>query len=140
MVLHGTFRRCAAATATGLLAVGAAAGTAYASGTAEMDRGPYKGRVIAKTGLNVRTGPSTHHRVVDVLPHGTVVKIRCKVNGQWIDGNPRWYKLADGRFAKGFSSARYIKNIGPAPHFCHKSNMVKSAEEQAWKQFGQPVG
>ncbi len=140
MVLHSRFHRFAAAAATGLLAVGTAAGTAAASDAAQMDRGPYKGLVIAKTGLNVRTGPSTHHRVVDVLPHGTVVKIRCKVNSQWIDGNPRWYKLADGRFAKGFSAARYIKNIGPAPHFCRNQHMTKSAEEQTWKQFGQPIG
>ncbi|MCF6524675.1 SH3 domain-containing protein [Streptomyces sp. JJ36] len=76
----------------------------------------YLGKVIARTGLKVRTGPSQRHRVVGFLKHGQIVKIRCKVNGQVINGNPRWYKLANGNWM--WASARYIKNIGPAPHFC----------------------
>lgn len=77
----------------------------------------YWGKVIARTGLKVRSGPSQHHKWVGSLKPGQVVKIRCKVNGQWIDGNPRWYKLYDGNYM--WASARYIKNIGAAPHFCH---------------------
>lgn len=77
----------------------------------------YWGKVIARTGLKIRSGPSQHHKWVGSLKHGQVVKIRCKVNGQWIDGNPRWYKLFNGNYM--WASARYIKNIGPAPHFCH---------------------
>jgi uncharacterized protein YgiM (DUF1202 family) len=76
----------------------------------------YWGKVIARTGLKIRSGPSQHHKWVGSLKHGQKVKIRCKVNGQWIDGNPRWYKLYDGNYM--WASARYIKNIGPAPHFC----------------------
>jgi uncharacterized protein YraI len=86
----------------------------------DMHKGPYKGKVIARTGLNVRTGPSTHYRVVDTLPSGAVVGIKCKVNGQNVGGNPRWYKLNDGRYVDGFSAARYIANIGPAPKYCHR--------------------
>lgn len=77
----------------------------------------YYGKVIARAGLKVRSGPSQHHRWVGSLKYGEVVKIRCKVNGQWVDGNPRWYKLANGNYM--WASARYIKNIGAAPHFCH---------------------
>lgn len=76
----------------------------------------YWGKVIARTGLKVRSGPSQHHKWVGSLRNGEVVKIRCKVNGQWIDGNPRWYKLYNGNYM--WASARYIKNIGAAPHFC----------------------
>lgn len=76
----------------------------------------YWGKVIARTGLKIRSGPSQRHPQVGSLKFGQKVKIRCKVNGQWIDGNPRWYKLWNGNFM--WASARYIKNIGPAPHFC----------------------
>ncbi|OEV05814.1 hypothetical protein AN216_02280 [Streptomyces oceani] len=84
--------------------------------TVDAAKRTYTGKVIARTGLNVRTGPSQNYRVIDTLEHGEYVQIKCKVNGQWIDGNPRWYKLADGKWA--WASARYIKNIGPAPHWC----------------------
>ncbi|AXK31451.1 SH3 domain-containing protein [Streptomyces armeniacus] len=76
----------------------------------------YWGKVIARTGLKIRSGPSQSYRVIGVLHYGQTVKIKCKVNGQWINGNPRWYKLADGRWA--WASARYIKNIGAAPEWC----------------------
>ncbi|MCF6524250.1 SH3 domain-containing protein [Streptomyces sp. JJ36] len=124
MLPQSTFGKIALTTATGVLAAGTAAGPALAN-QAVPDDGPYKGRVIAKTGLNVRTGPSTRFRVVDVLPFGTVVGIRCKVRGEVIDGNPRWYKLNDGRFVDGFSAARYITNIGPAPRWCHDKGRAK---------------
>lgn len=117
MVQKSTFGRVALTAATGLLATATAAGPAVATQAAPGD-GPYKGKVIAKTGLNVRTGPSTHFPVVDTLPHGAVVHIACKLNGQWVDGNPRWYRLQDGRYVGGFSAARYIRNIGAIPPFC----------------------
>lgn len=76
----------------------------------------YYGRVIAKTGLLVRNAPNQGGKVVGNLAKGSVVSIECKVNGQWIDGNPRWYKLSNGTYA--WASARYIANIGAAPHWC----------------------
>ncbi|MGW7350092.1 SH3 domain-containing protein [Streptomyces sp. NPDC054784] len=76
----------------------------------------YWGKVIARTGLKVRSGPSQNYRVTGVLHYGQTVKIKCKVNGGWVNGNPRWYKLADGRWA--WASARYIENIGKAPEWC----------------------
>lgn len=78
----------------------------------------YWGKVIARTGLKVRSGPSQNYRVTGYLKYGQTVKIKCKVNGQWIDGNPRWYKLANGQWA--WASARYIANIGAAPHWCNR--------------------
>ncbi|MCG3043274.1 SH3 domain-containing protein [Streptomyces fenghuangensis] len=79
----------------------------------------YKGRVIARTGLNVRSKPNTHSRVLATLPYGKIVHIECKVNSQNIDGNPRWYKLdRKHHHHDGWVSARYVENIGPAPKFC----------------------
>lgn len=101
--------------ATGALAAATAAAPAVAAPAGDWQPS-YKGRVIARTGLLVRDAPTQAGKVVDSLPYGTVVSIRCKVNSQVIDGNPRWYLLADGRWA--WSSARYIENIGPAPRFC----------------------
>ncbi|MFD7920096.1 SH3 domain-containing protein [Streptomyces sp. NPDC059740] len=113
-------------TKSGKIALCLAAGamtTAVAAGPAVADAPDghghhhlYKGRVIARTGLLVRTGPSTHYRVVGFNKYGSIVKIVCKKNGENIRGNKRWYRLADGRYA--WSSARYIENIGPAPRWC----------------------
>ena len=71
---------------------------------------------FARTGLLVRDAPTQAGRVIGTLPFGKIVSIRCKVNSQVIDGNPRWYLLEDGRWA--WASARFIENIGPAPRFC----------------------
>ncbi|PJE96096.1 SH3 domain-containing protein [Streptomyces carminius] len=80
----------------------------------------YKGRVIARSGLNVRSKPNTHSKVIGSLPYGKVIHIDCKVNSQNIDGNPRWYKLdRKHHHHDGWVSARYVVNIGAAPHYCH---------------------
>ena len=77
----------------------------------------YKGEVIARIGLNVRNKP--WGRVIGALPKGEKVKIVCKVNAQpAVDGNPRWYKILF-HHGTGWVAARYVKNIGPAPRFCH---------------------
>jgi uncharacterized protein YraI len=131
MLLQSTIRKIASVTAVGALATLAAAGTASAAAPQMAPAAQaktavamhhhhhhlYKGRVIARTGLLIRSGPSQSNPVIGSLAYGQTVWIVCKVNGQWIDGNPRWYKLADGRWA--WSSARYIVNIGPAPRWCH---------------------
>ncbi|WP_037599583.1 SH3 domain-containing protein [Streptacidiphilus rugosus] len=120
-------RKIASVTAACALAVLAAAGTASAAPQTAPHSAPamaaehphhhlYKGRVIARTGLLVRSAPNRNAPVVGSLDYGQTVWIECKVNGQWVDGNPRWYKLADGRWA--WSSARYIANIGEAPRWC----------------------
>jgi uncharacterized protein YraI len=114
----------------GVLASTGAAGVAYASSpthsavtsatsgsTATSATLPvYKGRVVSRIGLLVRSGPSQRYRVIGSLRSGQIVWITCKVNGQWINGNPRWYRLAGGGWA--WASARYIANIGAAPRWC----------------------
>jgi hypothetical protein len=80
-------------------------------------RALYKGRVTSPFGLRIRSGPSARARVLGTLPQGALVWIQCKVNSQEVGGNPRWYKLAKGYWV--WSPARFIRNIGPAPRFCH---------------------
>ncbi|MEU1623948.1 hypothetical protein ABZ746_01085 [Streptomyces sp. NPDC020096] len=38
------------------------------------------------------------------------------VRGESINGNPRWYLMADGKY--GWSSSRYIRDIGRTPRWC----------------------
>ncbi|GAA2400430.1 hypothetical protein GCM10010420_28890 [Streptomyces glaucosporus] len=86
----------------------------------EMAADSYRGRVIARSGLNVRTHPNTRSRVINTLPYGKIVHIECKVRGENVNGNNLWYKLdRDYHRHNGWVSARYVTNIGPAPHFCH---------------------
>ncbi|MFJ1568516.1 SH3 domain-containing protein [Streptomyces erythrochromogenes] len=65
-------------------------------------------------GLGVRSGPGTHYKQQGKIPTGTVVKLQCKVNGQNVDSNSIWYKLADG---SGWIAARYALNLNKVP-FC----------------------
>ncbi|GAA2465168.1 SH3 domain-containing protein [Streptomyces macrosporus] len=93
--------------------------TDEASRTAD-DRRHYLGRVIARNGLNVRAHPNTRSRIIATLPYGRIVHIECKVRGENVRGNNLWYKLdRDHHRHDGWVSARYVTNIGPAPHFCH---------------------
>ncbi|MER5809436.1 SH3 domain-containing protein [Streptomyces sp. NPDC002033] len=68
--------------------------------------------VTSGQGLGVRSGPGTDHEKTDKIPNGTVVKLQCKVNGQTVDGNAIWYKLADG---SGWIAARYAQNLNKIP-------------------------
>ena len=54
-----------------------------------------RGKVIAKHGVNVRKDPTTSSKIVGGFNHGKIVKIKCKVRGQSIDGNRIWYKVED---------------------------------------------
>ncbi|WP_030549295.1 SH3 domain-containing protein [Streptomyces albus] len=123
-MLQSKFRTIAVGVATGALATLAAAGPAAAATAAAPAGGGghhyhhhyYKGKIIAHSGLLLRSAPNKGGHVVGSKPYGAIVKIKCKVKGQNIDGNNRWYVLKDGHYA--FASARYIKNIGPAPRWC----------------------
>lgn len=77
-------------------------------------RGKYDplGKVVSRIDLNVRTRPDTDGRVVGSLRPGKVVKLDCKVIGEKVDGNKRWYKLED---RKGWVAARYVKNLDHVP-------------------------
>ncbi|TJZ99161.1 SH3 domain-containing protein, partial [Actinacidiphila oryziradicis] len=78
--------------------------------------GAYRGRVVARTGLRIRSAPNATSLSVGFLPYGALVRIACKVNSQLIGGNPRWYKLDDHHYA--WSSARYINNLDRSPRYC----------------------
>ncbi|MGW5940898.1 hypothetical protein ACWIG3_30220 [Streptomyces celluloflavus] len=99
----------------GALTSAVVTGPALASG-GDGEHGHFRGRVVARDGLLVRSGPSEHHRVVGHNRYGRIVRIECKVTGEKVRGNRRWYKLADGRYA--WSSARFIVNLGEPPHWC----------------------
>ncbi|OEJ32199.1 hypothetical protein BGK67_13385 [Streptomyces subrutilus] len=74
-----------------------------------------KAKIVAPgKGLGIRSGPGTQYAKKGKAPSGTVVKLQCKVNGQNVDGNSIWYKLADG---SGWISARYALNLNKVP-FC----------------------
>ncbi|MGW0364510.1 SH3 domain-containing protein [Streptomyces sp. NPDC002990] len=76
-----------------------------------------KARIISSGhghGLSVRSGPGTHYEKTGKAKNGTLVLVQCKVNGQSVDGNSIWYKLADGR---GWITARYAQNLNRIP-FC----------------------
>ncbi|WP_069815503.1 SH3 domain-containing protein [Streptomyces sp. TP-A0874] len=141
-MLQSKFSKLALCAASGAIAAATMAGPAFAAEAPDVDaaRGSqsmdamdhgrhhgkdhkghhklYKGRVIARIGLNVRNKPTRHHsRVIGSLHKGQIVLIECKVRSRdVVDGNPLWYKLADGKWA--WASARYIENIGPAPRWC----------------------
>ncbi|WSF37292.1 SH3 domain-containing protein [Streptomyces sp. NBC_01351] len=61
----------------------------------------------------MRSGPGTQYGKVGKVGHGSVVQLQCKVNGQNVDGNAIWYKLADGR---GWIAARYALNLNKVPY------------------------
>ncbi|WP_229346980.1 SH3 domain-containing protein [Streptomyces sp. UNOB3_S3] len=69
---------------------------------------------MSEAGVNVRQYPSTESSVVDRLPYGFRVGLRCKVRAQIIDGNEIWYLLRD---RPGWVTARYVENTGTVS-FC----------------------
>ncbi|QXE34738.1 SH3 domain-containing protein [Streptomyces sp. GMY02] len=76
----------------------------------------YRGKVVARTGLLLRDKPTRSSRVVGELEYGEIVRIFCRVEGGDVEGNNRWYLLADGSWAWG--SAKYIRSLGDTPHWC----------------------
>jgi hypothetical protein len=108
------FRKVCLTITGGALAAVTATGPALATSPAATS-GPYLGKVISHA-LHVREAPTLNSRVIDTLPRGYVVKIACKTRADLVNGNREWYLLSDGRYA--WASARYIRNIGPAPEWC----------------------
>ncbi|MFE1175626.1 hypothetical protein [Streptomyces sp. NPDC058773] len=110
----GTFALCFL---SGALAGILAAGPALAS---DDDGGDglteYEGRVVAKEGLVLRTGPSTEFRAIGLKEYGAVVGITCRLNGQSVEGNPVWFRLSDASYV--WSSTRDIVNDGEDPRWC----------------------
>lgn len=73
------------------------------------------GRVIAKSGVNVRSLPTTVGYPLSVVKYGKVIPLECKVHGTSIDGNDRWYLLPGSDNGGEWVSARYVDNIGTVP-------------------------
>ncbi len=70
----------------------------------------------ANAALNKRVAPTTAAAKAGSLAKGQSMSIICKLNGQNVGGNPRWYYLTDGRWV----AARYVDNIGVgAPGWCN---------------------
>ncbi|MFD7708905.1 SH3 domain-containing protein [Streptomyces sp. NPDC059785] len=76
----------------------------------------YTGRINARGGLTLRDAPTRGSAVVRVEPHGAIVHIFCKTQGEKVGHNNLWYLLTDGTWAWG--AAEYIDNVGPAPRWC----------------------
>ncbi|MEW1721830.1 SH3 domain-containing protein [Streptomyces sp. NPDC093109] len=98
--------------------VAASADAASADGAADVQAAPgdFRGEVIARSGLLLHDKPYRGARTVGSVAYGEIVHIFCRVQTEYVDGNPNWYLLADGRWA--WASAHYIRNIGPVPHTC----------------------
>ncbi|MFJ7422391.1 SH3 domain-containing protein [Streptomyces uncialis] len=93
----------------------AAAPTGH-DGDHDRDRGHYQGRVTAHGGLLLRDSPTRGSRVIRHEPHGAIVSIYCRTEGERVDHNHIWYLLTDGTWAWG--SARYIEVFDRTPHWC----------------------
>jgi hypothetical protein len=66
------------------------------------------------TGVTKRVAPTTAAAASGGLARGVRVDIICKLAGQTVDGNNRWYYLTDGRWV----AARYVSNVGRVPGWC----------------------
>ncbi|MYV51236.1 SH3 domain-containing protein [Streptomyces sp. SID3212] len=74
----------------------------------------YRGRVTPAIGVSIRKTPNRNYKAIGAIPHGAVIDIQCKVNGEVVDGNPRWYLLKGG----GWVAARWIENVNGIPPWC----------------------
>ncbi len=69
----------------------------------------------ATTTITKRVAPTTAAASAGTVAGGTRFAIICKLDGQTVDGNKRWYYRTDGRWV----AARYVDNIGRAPGWCN---------------------
>ena len=67
------------------------------------------------TATTKRAAPTTASANVGSVARGTSVNIVCKLEGQSVAGNNRWYFLSDHRWV----AARYVNNVGRAPRWCN---------------------
>ncbi|GAB2481438.1 hypothetical protein GCM10027030_14350 [Luteococcus sediminum] len=83
---------------------------------AAVAKGAATGRTTAQ--LSVRTAPTTQAQQLGILHKDDKVTATCKVRGQRAAGNDIWYQMRDGE-GVAFVAARYVKNVGALPHWCH---------------------
>jgi hypothetical protein len=67
------------------------------------------------TAITKRAAPTTASAKVGSLARGAGVDIVCKLEGQSVAGNNRWYFLSDHRWV----AARYVGNVGQPPGWCN---------------------
>lgn len=74
-------------------------------------------RFVGRTtsALTKREAPTTASAKAGSLARGAGVDIICKLEGQSVAGNNRWYFLTDHRWV----AARYVDNVGRAPRWCN---------------------
>lgn len=100
--------------AIGVTAV--AAGVSVAGATLPAQAASTEGQVTTRAGLTVRSAPSTHAAKVGSIAYNKTFPIECKVRGTSVDGNDLWYSLPPN--TNEWVSARYVRNVGPAPDWC----------------------
>jgi len=71
-----------------------------------------KGKVIARSGLNVRQQPTSGSAVTGFYRSGQIIDLTCRKLGQPVDGNRAWYRVT---MPKGWVAARYVKPAGFVP-------------------------
>lgn len=76
----------------------------------------YQGKVTSQTSLSVRHLPTGASDREGSLKPGQTIEIVCKVRGSSVGGNTLWYALPPT--LNEWVSARYVRNIGPAPRWC----------------------
>ncbi|WP_051951791.1 SH3 domain-containing protein [Actinacidiphila yeochonensis] len=69
--------------------------------------------MVSRLPLTVREYASSDSRALGTLQPGAVVALTCKVVGEKVDGNDRWYRLGAGK--KGYVAARYVDNLSAVP-------------------------
>ncbi|MFP5282719.1 MAG: hypothetical protein ACLGIF_04640 [Actinomycetes bacterium] len=102
-------------TTGGAVLATALAGAVTAAGPARAADGA-EGKVVSKTSLSVRYGPTTAAHRVGTLRSGQTIPLVCKVRGTTVDGNNLWYLLPPT--LNEWVSARYVRNVGAAPGWC----------------------
>ncbi|MGW1198884.1 hypothetical protein ACWD4B_24070 [Streptomyces sp. NPDC002536] len=89
-----------------------AGGAAFAiAGDGHSSRVP--GMVVSRTGQYVRNGSTTTSKVIDSRGPGDGVLISCKLQGETVQGDRYWYRLAENH--NGWMSAHYVKSYGVVP-------------------------
>ena len=73
----------------------------------------FVGRTTAT--LTKRVAPTTAAASAGAIARGAAVRVVCKLDGQSVAGNKRWYYLTDGKWV----AARYVINVGRAPGWCN---------------------
>jgi serine/threonine protein phosphatase PrpC len=69
---------------------------------------PVSGTVTTQVGLQIRSTPSTQFEPVDTIDYGGVVKIACQIDGEIVEGDATWYRVANPDKQPGYVSAHYV--------------------------------